>query len=262
MKNASVTALLIGLVIAFFSNVSAQDMEAATVQDFIAKGDVFYDNFDNDNALLAYKKAAELDTTHCEAWWKLARAYIDVGEDSEEEKQKELYYLGLEAAERAVRHGPEIADAQFELSVALGRVALSEGGKTKVRMSARIKEVGEKTIELDPQHDGALHVLARWHREVANLSGVLKAFAKILYGGLPPASNEEAVDYFKRAIAVDPAHINHHLELARTYVNMKEWQMAKTEYDKVLSLPVKHSNDPHYKKEAEAEIETVDRKLK
>ena len=185
-----------------------------------------------------------------------------MGEKAEGEKQKELYYLARDAANSAVSHGPNNAEAHFELAVALGRVALSEGGKTKVQLSVAVKEEAEKAIELDPQHDGALHVLARWHREVANLSGILKAFAKILYGGLPPASNEEAVEYFKRAIIIDPDHINHHLELARTYVNMKEWQLAMDEFEKVLALPVADADDPSHKENAQEEMKDVEKKLK
>ena len=256
--------LLTALSICAFtiSYAAAQTSELLSVEEHIAKGDEYYDKFDNENAMKEYKKATVIDTSNCEAQWKLARAYVDVGEVSDEVKQKQCYYLGEKAARIAVRHGSNEAEAHFYLAVAAGRVALNEGGKTKVKKSVEVKKEAEKAIELDPTHDGALHVLARWHREVANLSGILKAFAKILYGGLPPASNEEAVKYFKKAIDLKPNHINHHFELARTYVKMKEWQLAKDEYTKVFELPVDDADDPKHKEEAKEEVKKVDKKLK
>ncbi|MDZ7271454.1 MAG: hypothetical protein ONB30_00650 [candidate division KSB1 bacterium] len=241
--------------------VFAQEETAPSAVEWLARGDKSYENFDNKGALEAYRRATLADSTNCEAWWKLARAYVDVGEQADKTQRRQYYSLGEKAARKAVGLCPNNADAHFELAVAVGRVALDVGGKTKVELSKEVKAEGEKALELDPEHDGALHLLGRWHREVANLSGVLKAFAKVLYGGLPPASNEQAIAYFKKAIAVKPEHINHHLELARTYRMVNNWAAAKEHYEKVLALPVSDADDPTYKEEAKIELQEVEKKL-
>lgn len=136
-----------------------------------------------------------------------------------------------------------------------------EGGKKKVRLSKEVKQEALKALELDPNDDLAHHVLARWNREVANLSGLLKVFAKILYGGLPPASNEEAIKHFKKAIEINPEYINHHLELGITYQKMKKWQLAKEEFERVASLPIKDSDDKDHKAEAAQRLQKVMKKI-
>ncbi len=232
-------------------------LKAQTVEDYLAEGDSAYAKFELEKALEAYQKAVQLDSTNCEALWKLAQAYVDVGEKKPKKEQKQYYLTAEKYARQAVRLCPDNADAHFILSVAVGRVALLVGGKKKVKLSREVKAEAEKAIELNPNHDGALHVLARWHREVANLSGFLKLAAKVVYGGLPPASNEKAVEYFKRAIEIRPNHINHHLELGRTYQMMKKYDLARQEYEKVLELPETDPDDPEYKAEARKLLEKI-----
>lgn len=246
--------------------VLAQNAQETTVSDaeiaqLLARGDNFYDTFDNENALKSYLNAFNADSNNCDALWKISRAYVDIGEQAAEKEQKELYQKAEIFGRKAVASCPGNAESHFHLAVAVGRVALQAGGKTKVSLSKEVKAEALKALELDPNHDGAHHVLARWHREVANLSGILKAFAKVLYGGLPPASNEEAVKHFNRAIEIKPGHINHHLELGITYQKMKEWDLAKKSYQKVMELPVKDSDDNAHKKLAKENLAKVEAKL-
>ena len=119
----------------------------------------------------------------------------------------------------------------------------------------------EKAIELNPDNDTAHHVYARWHRKVATLSGIAKTFAKVLYGGLPPASLEKAEEHFQKAIALKPDHINHHLELGITYEMMEEWQKADAAYDKVAALEAKNNMDQKYKAEAASRKADIAKKL-
>ena len=233
-----------------------------TVESYLAQGDSAYEAFDNEAALQAYEKAVELDSANCEALWKAARAHVDVGEKADKKGQREHYYKAEALARKAVAVCPKNDMAHLELAIAVGRVALMEGGKKKVRLSREVKAEAEKALELNPQNDIAHHVLARWHREVANLSGLLKAFAKVLYGGLPPASHEQAVEHFKKAIEIAPDFINHHLELGITYEDMKEWELAKAEYEKVLELPIKDSDDEDHKAEAAERLKKVSKKIK
>lgn len=254
------TWVLLSILSVVFLFVAGQTF-AQTVQDYIDQGNTAYESFDNQAALKAFQLAVNEDSTNCEALWKLARAHIDVGEVADKDVMRDHYYAGEKIARQAVRLCPDNAKAHLELSIAVGRVALMEGGKKKVRLSKEVKQEALKALELDPNDDLAHHVLARWNREVANLSGLLKAFAKILYGGLPPASNEEAIKHFKKAIEINPEYINHHLELGITYQKMKKWQLAKEEFEKVASLPIKDSDDKDHKAEAAQRLKKVMKKI-
>ncbi|OGC00967.1 hypothetical protein A2V82_03730 [candidate division KSB1 bacterium RBG_16_48_16] len=240
----------------------AQMATAETVEEFIASGDAANKAFDHQSALKFFQKAHQLDPANCEALWKMSRAHVDIGEKADKDLQRQHYYMAEKIARQAVAQCETVADAHLALSIAVGRVALMEGGKKKVELSKEVKTEAEKTLELDASNDLAYHVLGRWHREVATLSGILKAFAKILYGGLPDASLEKAVQYFSKAIEIKPDYINHHLELGITYEDMKEWEQAKQEYEKVAELPGTESDDQDHKATAAERMKDVLKKLK
>jgi tetratricopeptide (TPR) repeat protein len=236
--------------------------KAATVQEYITAGDAAHDVFDHETALKNYTAAFEADTKNCEATWKVSRSYADIGDEKEgTEERTEYFKKAEEFARKAIELCPNSDMAHLSLSIAIGRVALMAGKKEQVQLSQSVKEEAEKAIELNPENDTAHHVYARWHRKVATLSGVQKTFAKILYGGLPPASLEKAEEHFNKAIALKPDHINHHLELGITYEEMKEWAKANAEYDQVAKLEAKSNMDKKYKAEAAERQKNIANKL-
>ena len=185
--------------------------------------------------------------------WRASEVLANWGRITREDEdlQEQRYEESVDFARRAVAQDSTDAEGWFHLGKALGRLALFRGGKTKVNMSKEVKEAFEQALEIEPNHPLALHGLARWHREVANLSWFLKTAAKIIYGGLPPASNEKAVELFQEAIRIQPDNIAHHLELGKTYLEMDQEEKAAEEFQKVLDLPATRADDPEWKEEAE-----------
>lgn len=230
-------------------------------QDNLVQGDAAYARFDNATALKFYQAAYQADTTNCTAAWKLSRAHIDLGEMASKELQRTNYYAGEKFARKALALCPDDDMTHLTLAIAVGRVALMEGGKKKVELSKEVKTEAETTIKINPKNDIAYHVLGRWNREVANLSGILKAFAKILYGGLPPASHAKAVELFSKAIELKPDYCNHHLELGITYQDMDKYELAKQAFEKALACPKLTFNDDAHKKEAKERLDKVIKKL-
>ena len=221
-----------------------------------AKGDTAYKKLDNKTALEFYQKALETDPKNYEAAWKLARAYVDVGEQLPDKKERRLHYeKAYEYAGKAVEINPGGSKGHLFLSIAIGRVALDAGAKERVRLSKEVKVEVDKALAIDPQDDSAWHVLGRWHRTLSSLSWIEKKFANIFLGGVPKeATMENAVESFKKAIQLNPTSINHHLELAKTYDKMGEKILAVQEYHEVLELPIKNADDEDHKKEAEERL--------
>ncbi|UCF62778.1 MAG: hypothetical protein JSW33_09325 [bacterium] len=103
MKNVYVVLIAIFSLFCIIQTGQAQE-----ITELIVQGDNAYKSFDNPAALAFYKKAVETDSTHYEALWKLARAYVDVGETLSDKEERKAYYKNAEAcAQKSVAINPE-----------------------------------------------------------------------------------------------------------------------------------------------------------
>lgn len=214
----------------------------------IRKGDLAYKNFDNATALASYRRAVEIDSSNYAALWKLARAYVDVGMSLPKNEQLQYYVVGEKLARRCATLYPDSANGHFFLAVALGRVALYEGGKRKIQIAKEVKAEAERTLQCNPEHDGAMHVLGRWNYELAELNFIERAVAKIVFGGLPSgASYEQAAQYFEQAIAHRPEAPVHHFEYGRTLLKLDRVSEARRQLEQCLELSEVFWDDAQHK---------------
>jgi tetratricopeptide (TPR) repeat protein len=264
MKNASFAgAALFALLIAVSLPLSAQ-----TAADQILRGDEAYARFDDAKALEEYLAAVKLEPENYEALWKTARAYFDLGDLMEPkdknavEEQRKLFTESYKNARQAVRVNPDDTWGHFFFSAAQGKYVLTQGKKEQINASKNIKAEIEKAIELDPKNDFAYHALGLWHRTMAEIGGAKRLFGGIIYGSIPKGSMEESEKFFKKAIELRPDYTNHHLELGRTYLAMKNYDLAKQEFQKTLELPVTTSKCSMNKKEAQLELDALKKKGK
>ena len=225
-------------------------------------GDEAYARFDNEAALGHYEKAVEAEPSDDEALWRVALAHADVGKALEEKDRDEAgkhYRAGEESARRAIAANPDSVNGHFVLAVCLGRRALLEGVKTRIRLSKEVKREAERTIELDPGHDGAYSVLGRWNYAIATLGWLPRAFAKVIYGGVPPgASVERAAEMFRKAVELDPTRGAHHLEYARALVALGRYSEARGHLERCLALPRVQWDDPANKEEAARMLKDIE----
>ncbi len=229
------------------------------VQQEIALGDSAYFAFDNARALEHYQKALEEDPQNFRALWKTARVYVDLGREAKKkDRKKRLFTIADSLARKCVSLYPDSAEAHFILSMAVGRMAEFAGGKKKIRLSKEVKAEADKAIELNPNHDGAYHILGRWNYEIATLGWVLKAFAKIIYGGVPPgASVENAAKMFAKAVEIAPYKPVHRLEYGRTLIKLKRYAEAREQLQKCLELKDYYWDDPLNKEEAKKLLKKI-----
>jgi tetratricopeptide (TPR) repeat protein len=254
MKNLTFLTIVIILLVSLTQTSLGQEIPA-----LIASGDSAHKSFDNPGALTFYAKVLEMDSSNYEACWKLSRAYVDIGEILSDKEERKAYYKKAEAlANKAVEINPDGAKAHLYLSIAIGRVALDAGKKEQVRLSKEVKASVDRALELDPNDDIAWHVLGRWHRKMATLGWVQRKFANIFLGGIPKeASVDSSARCFERAVAINPDHINHHLELGLTYEELKEKEEAIKQYELVVNLPKKDADDDEHKKHAEERLKKL-----
>ncbi|MBM3310080.1 MAG: hypothetical protein FJY80_01075 [Candidatus Aminicenantes bacterium] len=262
-KTAILSAVL--LLAAF---LAVRPLAAQTAADHILKGDEYYTQLKDAQALEEYLAAVKLEPGNYEALWKASRSLVDNGDlvDAKakggEEKQKKFYQDAEAHARKAVAANPNDTNGHFQLSASMGKHALLLGKKDQIAMSKEIKAEIEKAIELDATNDGAFHALGRWHRKMAEIGGAKRLIGGLLYGSIPKGTYEESETYLAKAVALKPDYINHRLELGRTLVELKKFKEAAAEFQKCQELPATTSKDPGYKADAQKDLAAIQKKLK
>jgi tetratricopeptide (TPR) repeat protein len=247
---------------ALFASAAAGAQDVAT---HIAAGDAARCERNPAQALTHYREALALDTTSYEANWKASRVLVDEGlmlPDAQKARRDTLYAEARALAERAVRIDPNGADGHYMVAVAIGRVALTMSARQRVRLAKVIRDEALRATELNPRHDGALHVLGRWNAEIQRLPGITKFFAKTFLGAsiFNEATWQNAETYFGQAVAIEPNNIYHHLDMAEALVDMHKPEDARPHLQQVASLPLGcDPMDPVYKEQAAALLQRLDR---
>jgi tetratricopeptide (TPR) repeat protein len=186
---------------------------------------------------------------------RLSIAYSNVTDQLPDGSKKETEaQLALSTAKKAVEKDPSLSKAHTALSIAYGNITDYVDNKTKMSYSKVIKAEAEKAIQLDPNNSEPYFILARWNYEMATLNPIMRGFAEMLYGRLPSASKEQAMELFRKAIALSPDEIGYHAEYARALENSGQIQLAKAEWTRVLRLPAIDSQDRTYQAEAKTKF--------
>ncbi len=235
-----------------------------STEDLLNQAEDLYDNNDFEGSIEIYKQILETESNNSEVLWKLGRSYVDVGEDmqdaipkdaSKKEKKAPLQYYETAKGylEQSISIKEDEADAHFELARASGRIALFKGIWSVSGLVKAAKREIERTLELDPEYDGAWHFLGRWHRNVAQKSILIR---KPL--GLGSANKDEGIECFKKAIELAPDILNHHFELGKSYIDKKKWDEAKSELEIALTCEDDDRKNPKRRELAEQWIELLD----
>jgi len=190
--------------------------------------------------------------------WRLSFVRVDIGKTADSEgAAQEHYREALTLAEAALTVDRSSAHSHLARAVAEGRLALDAGRQERVERSRAVKRHADRAIELDSTLAGAFHVRGRWHREVSDLNFLERAVVRTVYGGLPDASFEQAVQDFRRAIGLEDVRF-HHLELGKTYLKMDRPADARAQFETVTKLPPREPFADRYLKEARALLADLD----
>jgi len=228
--------------------LSAIPMLAEDGASLIARGNALDASFKTREALAVYLEAEKLEPKNSTLLCQIAKQYGESMTETENVSEKiRLGKLALDYSQRAVAIAPKSAGAHLSLAVCYGRLALLLDNKTKIAYSRLIKKHADIAVQLDPHNDLCWHLLGAWTHGMANLNPILRTIAGSLYGKLPEASNEDAVIYFQKAIALNPQRPGNFLELGKTYAAMGRKTEARAALEKGLALPNLQRDDSENK---------------
>ena len=241
-------AALLAVALVAWSPIAAQDA--------LERGRAAMAAWDLAGARRALEAAVTADPTSYEANWRLAHVLLDLGKatpDSLPSPERDSLYARAESyARAAVAANPAGADGHFLLASAIGRVSLTLGKRERIERAVEIRTEALRALGLDPTHDGALHVLGRWHAEIMRLSSLQKFFARTFLGAaiFDEASWTEAERNLSRAVELAPERIYHRLDLAEVLLDLERPGDALAELDAIARLPVLEPMDVEYKRQA------------
>jgi tetratricopeptide (TPR) repeat protein len=239
---------------------AASGPEAENLAARLEKADRLDDNDRFLEAIAVLKEAEKSDPQNVEILYRISRVESDLEEDLSDDSKKKTYALESVAyAKRAVDAAPQNSNAYLAAAIAYGDLTDFVDDRTKMEYSKVIKAEAEKAIELDSKNDYAYLVLARWNFEMTDLNPILKGFAEMLYGQMPPASQDKALEDFQKAIALAPNRIIHHYCYGEALARLGRKDQAKAEFQKVLRLTATDKEERGYQQKASSGLKTLER---
>jgi tetratricopeptide (TPR) repeat protein len=229
---------------------------AEDADTYVKAGLAADEHYDSRKALASFRKADELRPNDAFVLQKISKELSDLtAETTDVETKKRLVAESMSFAERAVQIEPHNAVNVLSLAVLHGKMAAWADTRQKVAYSRLIKEEAERALALDANYDWAHHVLARWNYEVASLSSTSRFFVKLIYGGLPEASYEQAAMHMERAIELSHTTVAHQLELGFVYLAWGKKNEAKAQFQRGLAMPSREKYDDEAKSRARKALE-------
>jgi tetratricopeptide (TPR) repeat protein len=202
-------------------------------------------------ALKLYAQAESLASTNAADWCAVSRGYSEAMSLTNSTPAKiNLLDRASSCALRAIRLAPQAAAAHATVAVCYAKRCNFAGIREQVNYSRLFKLEAEKAIALDPRQDVAFYLLGRWNYEVAHVGLLARTYVRVVYGGLPQASNEAAIENYQKAIALAPDSVLYHAGLATVYQATANRTAAIVEWKKCQTLRPTNSEDRDAQREA------------
>jgi len=147
-------------------------------------------------------------------------------------------------AERAVEKKPNSAEAHKWYGVAVG--ARSEFGSVqdKIRDGFAFKEHIDIAVKLNPKDPVLYHLLGRFCYEVSGLSWIERRAAAALFGSVPTATVEEALERLLKAEELSKkAWLENRYIISKCYIDQKKYKDAIGWIDKASQCPTTCEQD-------------------
>jgi tetratricopeptide (TPR) repeat protein len=220
----------------------------------LRQGDDFYKRFDLKQAALSYEEAYQLEKDNYEILIKLSRTYNDLGEDyyeiKENKNSEHAIIKALKYSELLLEKFPDSAMTYAYLAMSYGNLAMFKGGTEKVKLAHKIKENAEKSIKIDPNNYLPYIILSIYHRQIASLSWLERAFANTFFGKVPEGSFEESEKMMLKALELQPGICVAMFHLSRTYYEMDNEKKEIEWLKKIIEAPVTDFRDKYAKRKA------------
>ena len=227
------------MIIAFFLLFFPTSPDTITLQ----KGDACFIAQDYSGAITVYQQYLNGTRNDAQAYWRIARANICIGDVSRKDEKESCYRRALFFSNHAVELDSMDSNVQCWYAVSMGYIALFEGSKKKVELCNRIQNALERSITLDPHNDVAFSIYGSFYHVLGNVNWFERSLANLLLGGLPEGGFEESEKMFLKAIEIAPNLLRHRYELGLLYFDWGKEKKGNEVFQSALTLPITLASD-------------------
>ncbi|XP_055741052.1 regulator of microtubule dynamics protein 3 [Salvelinus fontinalis] len=185
--------------------------------------------------------------------WRLARAYSDMYDSTEDKQEKKSYAeQGREEAEFALKKNGLNAECHKWFAVLTGLTSQYETMHSKLKSSHILKEHLDRAIALRDNDPLCFYLLGRWCYEVSTLGWLERKAAAALYDNPPTSTLDDALGNFLKAEELNPGFSKTvRLYIAKCHKELGNVSEAKNWALLALNMPSGSSEEDSAKLEAE-----------
>eukprot|EP00286_Rhodomonas_abbreviata_P016938 CAMPEP_0181322114 /NCGR_PEP_ID=MMETSP1101-20121128/19055_1 /TAXON_ID=46948 /ORGANISM="Rhodomonas abbreviata, Strain Caron Lab Isolate" /LENGTH=220 /DNA_ID=CAMNT_0023430005 /DNA_START=27 /DNA_END=689 /DNA_ORIENTATION=+ len=171
-----------------------------------------------------------------EALQRKSRWISEIADDTKDTAEKaKLYRESVEVALASIAADPDNFATHKAAAISKGKLLDHVGINELVQLTKDVKDHIEKSIAIDSSDSAAWHVLGKWHCGVASLNWVTMMALKVVFGGMPDASHEKALECLQKANDIYP-NASSVLEKAKVLMLMGRKAEAKAALEGTLGM--------------------------
>jgi tetratricopeptide (TPR) repeat protein len=177
-----------------------------------------------DQAIAEYQKVVAIDPENKDVYWKLAEVTFKKGDETQDASdKKKLYQESLSLAQKSVDIDPKSVGGLYWIGCSSARLAEISGIMSALGMVKQAKAALHKCIDIDPDN---------------RFSTLAKTILAAIYSESPWPLRDltQAGQLAREAATKDPNLTLAALNLAKYYVQNKEYENAKAELKRCLSI--------------------------
>lgn len=245
-------------IILLFACWASLSVQAQTIEELIAQAQLLEKQMKEGESLEKYKEALQVSPGHVYA---LSQASLLCSREGARQKDKtvkqDLYNNAKIYAYEALKVEPENAEGNYAMALALAHIGQISGAKEKVAAAKEVKKYADLAIKFKPDYGEAWHLIGKWNFDLYNLGTIEKAAAKVLFGGVPPGTMEEAIAAYEKCLQLKPSFVQNYYDLALAYrQNNQETQGMEVLNQGMKRRPI-YQDDPGYKAEMKKMLEAM-----
>jgi len=208
-------------------------------------------------ALRLFEDIIDEDPENFEALWAAARSAVAQGLLSRGRRvQNDWYRIAESYARRATEIEPDDLEGLYWLLSAKGLRAAQTGARDASTLGGEVYDLAHQVLETDSLHAGAYHALGKLNFLVRRLSFFERFVARNFLGAdvMSSTSWEDAERYLERAVELRPEYILFRLDLGRMYLQRERMEEARSQFHRVLELPLLEPPDWRFQEIAERHL--------